>query len=550
VEVCAECGFEYRLNEATTAGAAIVGGVLELASLVGDDRSDVRSRPEPGTWSPLEYACHVRDVLIVQRQRVLMGRREARPSFDPTGRDERVDHDGYSEQDPADVAVNCRTRPVCSPTSWPASARRTGIVRSYPTTRIVVVPAEADYWAPVNREVIVTLDDVLIEDGQMAPYNLAGPTFVAMGRFGNVMLTGGEKNLELDARIGEVVRFYLTNTANTRLFNVAVPGARMKLVGGDSGRYEHETFVDEVLLAASERAIVDVLFDARGLFSLGHRAPDHSYVLGAIVVSDELVEQSLIAEFEQLRTNPELVAERTRIDADRKRLPDKTLAFESQMPLFYGDPNATAAAWTCPMHPEVMSAEPGTCPSCGMKLGMTDDTIVVYSTDNDPHQNSWPDAGTTPFRSEKNTNWEGAFRVPELIRWPGKIPAAAVSNEIVQHDDWLPTFLAAAGDTNVVEDLKAGRTIGDRTFKVHIDGYNLLPYLTGEVDESPRNGMVYFSDDGDVLGMRFDNWKVLFMEQRVTGTLRLWAEPFIALRIPKLFNLRTDPFERADITSN
>jgi arylsulfatase A-like enzyme len=184
------------------------------------------------------------------------------------------------------------------------------------------------------------------------------------------------------------------------------------------------------------------------------------------------------------------------------------------------------------------------------ELGLTDDTIVVYSTDNGPHQNSWPDAGTTPFRSEKNTNWEGAFRVPELIRWPGKIPAGAVSNEIVQHHDWLPTFLAAAGDTNVVDDLKAGRRIGDRTFKVHIDGYDLLPYLTGAVDESPRKGMVYFSDDGDVLGMRFDNWKVVFMEQRVPGTLRLWAEPFVALRLPKLFNLRTDPFERADITSN
>jgi arylsulfatase A-like enzyme len=184
------------------------------------------------------------------------------------------------------------------------------------------------------------------------------------------------------------------------------------------------------------------------------------------------------------------------------------------------------------------------------ELGLAEDTIVVYSTDNGPHQNSWPDAGTTPFRSEKNTNWEGAFRVPQLIRWPGKIEAGAESNEIVQHHDWLPTFLAAAGDTTVVEDLKVGRTIGDRTFKVHIDGHNLLPYLTGEVEESPRKGMVYFSDDGDVLGMRFDNWKVVFMEQRVTGTLRLWAEPFVALRIPKLFNLRTDPFERADITSN
>jgi arylsulfatase len=183
-------------------------------------------------------------------------------------------------------------------------------------------------------------------------------------------------------------------------------------------------------------------------------------------------------------------------------------------------------------------------------LGIAEDTIVVYSTDNGPHMNTWPDGGMTPFRSEKNTNWEGAFRVPQVIRWPGHIPAGVVSNEIVQHHDWLPTFLAAAGDTGVVEDLKAGKTIGDTTFKVHIDGYNLLPYLTGEADKSPRKGLVYFSDDGDVLGLRFDNWKVVFMEQRAQGTLRVWAEPFVPLRVPLLFNLRTDPFERATITSN
>ena len=141
--------------------------------------------------------------------------------------------------------------------------------------------------------------------------------------------------------------------------------------------------------------------------------------------------------------------------------------------------------------------------------------------------NTWPDGGMTPFRSEKNTNWEGAFRVPEMIRWPGKIAAGVVSNEIVQHHDWLPTFLAAAGEPDIVEKLKAGHTIGDTTFKVHIDGYNLLPYLTGEVDKSPRKGLVYFSDDGDVLALRFDNWKVVFMEQRVQGTLQIWAEPFV-----------------------
>ncbi|HWK28493.1 MAG TPA: arylsulfatase [Solirubrobacter sp.] len=184
------------------------------------------------------------------------------------------------------------------------------------------------------------------------------------------------------------------------------------------------------------------------------------------------------------------------------------------------------------------------------ELGLADDTIVIYSTDNGPHMNTWPDGGMTPFRSEKNTNWEGAFRIPEMIRWPGRIPAGSVSNEIVQHHDWLPTLLAAAGDPDIAEKLKAGHAIGDRTFKVHIDGYNLLPYLTGEVEKGPRQGLVYFSDDGDVLALRFDNWKVVFMEQRVRGTLQLWAEPFVALRVPKLFNLRTDPFERADETSN
>jgi arylsulfatase A-like enzyme len=184
------------------------------------------------------------------------------------------------------------------------------------------------------------------------------------------------------------------------------------------------------------------------------------------------------------------------------------------------------------------------------ELGIAEDTIVIYSTDNGPHMNTWPDGGMTPFRNEKNTNWEGAFRIPEMIRWPGHIPAGVVSNEIVQHHDWLPTFLAAAGDTDTVEELKAGKGIGDTTYKVHIDGYNLLPYLTGEVDKSPRKGLVYFSDDGDVLALRFDNWKVVFMEQRVQGTLQVWAEPFVPLRVPKLFNLRTDPFERADVTSN
>jgi arylsulfatase len=185
------------------------------------------------------------------------------------------------------------------------------------------------------------------------------------------------------------------------------------------------------------------------------------------------------------------------------------------------------------------------------QLGIADNTFVMYSTDNGPHRNTWPDAGTTPFRSEKNTNWEGAFRVPLLVRWPGKIKAGSVANGIVQHHDWLPTFLAMAGEPDVVEKLKkGGYKANDKTFKNHIDGFNLLDYLTGKAKESPRQVYFYFSDDGDVLGVRWDNWKVVFMEQRAQGTLRVWAEPFTPLRLPKLFNLRTDPYEYADITSN
>jgi arylsulfatase len=184
------------------------------------------------------------------------------------------------------------------------------------------------------------------------------------------------------------------------------------------------------------------------------------------------------------------------------------------------------------------------------ELGIADNTFVMYSTDNGPHMNSWPDAGMTPFRNEKNSNWEGAYRVPAMVRWPGKIKPRSVSNEIVSHMDWLPTLVAMAGEPDIKGKLKEGYKAGEKTFKVHLDGYNLLPYLTGVEKKSPRLAFFYFSDDGDLTGLRYDNWKMVFMEQRATGTLRIWAEPFVALRVPKLFNLRTDPYERSDITSN
>jgi arylsulfatase A-like enzyme len=184
------------------------------------------------------------------------------------------------------------------------------------------------------------------------------------------------------------------------------------------------------------------------------------------------------------------------------------------------------------------------------ELGLANDTIVLYSTDNGPHMNSWPDSGMTPFRGEKNTNWEGAYRVPAMVRWPGHIEPGQVKNDIMSHNDWFPTLLAAAGVPDIAEQLKAGAELNGRTYKVHLDGHNQLPWLLGEVDQSARSFFFYVSDDGDLTAVRFDNWKLVFLEQRATGTLRIWAEPFTELRVPKIFNLRTDPYERADITSN
>ena len=183
-------------------------------------------------------------------------------------------------------------------------------------------------------------------------------------------------------------------------------------------------------------------------------------------------------------------------------------------------------------------------------LGIDDNTIVFYSTDNGPHMNSWPDAAMTPFRNEKNSNWEGAYRVPAMVRWPGKIKHGSVANGIVSHLDWMPTILAAAGVPDIKEQLLTGFKAGDKTFKVHLDGYNMLPYFTGQTDKSPRKEFFYFSDDADLTGMRYDNWKFVFAEQRATGTLQVWAEPLTVLRVPKIFNLRLDPYERADVTSN
>lgn len=185
------------------------------------------------------------------------------------------------------------------------------------------------------------------------------------------------------------------------------------------------------------------------------------------------------------------------------------------------------------------------------ELGIADNTIVHYSTDNGPHYNTWPDAAATPFFGEKNTNWEGGWRVPSMVRWPGKIEAGAISNEIMHHMDWLPTYLAAAGAPDIKEQLKQGgvQAIG-REYKVHLDGYNFLPVLLGEADQGPRREIFYFSDDGDLTALRYNDWKMVFLEQKAYKTFRAWIEPFTALRVPLIFNLRRDPYERSYQTSN
>jgi FtsP/CotA-like multicopper oxidase with cupredoxin domain len=266
---------------------------------------------------------------------------------------------------------------------------------------IIVEPSDPSYWPAVDRQLTLTLDDLLVEDGHIAPFRRSGPTFTAMGRFGNVLLINGETAFSGKAALGEVVRLYLVNTANTRLFNFAVHGTRMKLVGGDSGRYERETFIDEVLLAPSERAIVDVLFDTPGDVRLEHRTPDRVYDLGGFTVSAVKAGQAAKS-FEVLRIDPELTAAHQSLGHDLERAPDKVLAFISSMPLLYGKDNKQASSYTCPMHPAITATTPSRCPKCWMKLVPSKVSAVA---DPDPHADS-PHAGHEGGDSGDGLEWE------------------------------------------------------------------------------------------------------------------------------------------------
>ena len=232
---------------------------------------------------------------------------------------------------------------------------------------VLVEHADPDYWPPAHRELVLTLDDILLEDGKVAPFSRSETNYAAMGRFGDVLLVSGEPDLSLSAKRGEVVRLYLTNTANTRVFKAALPGARMKLVGGDSGHVEHEQFVEDVVLGPSERVVVDVLFEQTGELALEHHTPDRIYRLAQISVGEEPAEPSLERQFEVLRTNADMARERERIAPYLEAEPDKTLSFLAEMDM--GAPEGEGpGVYTCPMHPQVASQEPGHCPQCGMKL--------------------------------------------------------------------------------------------------------------------------------------------------------------------------------------
>ncbi|HEX2233967.1 MAG TPA: multicopper oxidase family protein [Thermoleophilaceae bacterium] len=288
---------------------------------------------------------------------------------------------------------------------------------------ILVEPAESDYWPPAHRELLLTLDDILLEDGKVAPFSRERTTYAAMGRFGDVLLVNGETDLSLNAALGEVVRLYLTNTANTRVFKVKLPGARMKLVGGDSGHVEHEEFVEEVILSPSERVVVDVLFEQAGDITLEHHTPGRVYPLATVMVGEERATPPLDEQFGVLRTNADMVAERERIAMYLEAEPDKTLSLIAEMDM--GTPAADGpGVYACPMHPEVVSDEPGHCPECGMKL-LPQDLVAAAGGSHQHEGHGHEGRGHEGHRHEAagGIEWEddmvevNRMTTPENMRW-------------------------------------------------------------------------------------------------------------------------------------
>ena len=348
---------------------------------------------------------------------------------------------------------------------------------------IIVEPSDPSYWPLVDRQVSITLDDLLIEDGRIAPFHRSGPNYTAMGRFGNVMLINGEPSFSGEAAVGEVVRLYLVNTANTRIFNFALGGARMKLVGGDSGRYEREAFVDEVMLAPSERAILDVMFDTPGAARLEHRTPDHVYDLGAFAVEANST-GAAEASFEALRVDPQLTAEHQSIDGDIERPPDKVLAFVASMPLLYGDDIAPATSDSCPMHPDVTSSEPGTCPKCGMKLVPAD---TLPATDPKPSEDA---VHHEHQEHEQNDGLEWEDLMPEINRAsePGNMRWMLIDRESGAENGAI-TWAFTVGDRvkiRLVNEMESDHPM-HHPFHVHGAGRFLVLSRDGE----PESNLVW-----------------------------------------------------------